>query len=196
MVGACWHQRASFRPRPDGRQPRAWLDEPAGWRGAAELALQDLPLRDLTFVGADGFPFGVPATEGAPAPGGFRLRAARVPGARPEGPASLTFHTHDAGFTPQQNRVFVGEASEAEDGSALFRVKRVLGNCSLPANKLAAAFDLTFRKKRRLRPRLEAEAARRGQVVPRVHLPGEQSLNYPRGLDIRGRGPLETPAFA
>jgi hypothetical protein len=153
------------------------LDGPAGWRGAAELALQALPLRDLTFVGADGFPVSVPTTEVAPEPGGFRLRVVGVPGARPEGPASLTFHTHDAGFTSQQNRVFVGEVSEAEDGSVLFGVERMLGNWNLPANKLAAAFDLMFRKRRRLRPRLEAEATRRGQAVPKVRLPGEQGLN-------------------
>ena len=163
-------------PAPPGRQPRAWSEHPPEWSRAAELALRALPLRDLTFVGADGSPVSVPARGVAPEPGGFRLRTARVPGARPEGPASLTFHTHDEGFTTQQNRVFVGRISEAEDGSVSFGVERVLGDWSIAGSKVATTFDLLFRKRRRLRPRLKAEAARRGQAVPKVRFPGEERL--------------------
>ena len=83
-------------------------------------------MRDLTFVGPDGFPICVPASDVASDREGFRLRAPRVPGTRPEGPACLTFHTHDAGFSSQQNRAFVGRISEAEDGEILFGVERVL----------------------------------------------------------------------
>lgn len=53
----------------------------------------------------------------------FRLRPARFPGVGSEGPACLTFHTHDEGFTTQQNRALVGRVSEAEDGKILFRVE-------------------------------------------------------------------------
>ena len=160
-------------PASPGTQPRAWSEQPPEWRAVAELALRELPLRDLTFVGADGFSIVVPVTSVAPEPQGFRLRAARVPGASPDGPASLTFHTHDEGFTSQQNRVFVGRASGAEEGSVVFRVERVLGDWSLPSSKLSSAFDLMVRKRRRLKPRLKTEAARRGQPVPKVRLPGE-----------------------
>jgi hypothetical protein len=41
-----------------------------------------------------------------------------------------------------------------------------------PAGRLAPTLDFMFRKGRRLRPRLKAESARRGQAVPKV-LPGE-----------------------
>ncbi len=161
-------------PAPPGKQPAAWAERPSEWRPVAELALRELPLRDLTFVGADGFPVCVPVSKVALESEGFRLRAARVPGTRPEGFACLTVHTHDAGFSSQQNRVFVGRVSEAEDGSVMFDVERVLGDWSLAGGKLATTFDLLFRKRRRLRPRLEAEAARRGQVVPKVRFPGEE----------------------
>ncbi len=161
-------------PAPTGRQPGAWTEQPSGWRPAAELALRQLPLRDLTFVGADGFPVSVPARDVAPEHEGFRLRAPRLPGARPEGPACLTFHAHDEGFTTQQNRAFVGRVSEAQDSSVVFGVERALGDWSLAGSKVGMTFDLLFRKRRRLRPRLEAEAARRGQAVPKVRFPGEE----------------------
>ena len=161
-------------PVPPGRHPGSWADRPSGWREAAELALRELPLRDLTFVGADGFPVCVPARDVTREPTGFRMRAARVPGSRPEGPACLTFHGHDEGFTAQQNRVFVGRLSEADDGSVTFGVDRALGDWSLAGGKLSMTFDLLFRKRRRLRPRLEAEAARRGQAAPKVRFPGEK----------------------
>jgi hypothetical protein len=64
--------------------------------------------------------------------------------------------------------------SEAEDGEILFGVERLLGDWSLTGGKLATTFDLLFRKRRRLRPRLKAEAARRGQAVPNVRFPGEE----------------------
>ncbi len=161
-------------PAPPGKQPGSWKEQPSEWRPAAELALRELPLRDLTFVGADGFPICVPVRNVSLEPAGFRLRAARVPGATPEGPACLTFHTHDAGFTSQQNRAFVGRVSESEDGSVMFDAERVLGDWSLAGGKLSTTFDLLFRKRRRPRPRLEAEAKRRGQTVPKVRFPGKE----------------------
>jgi hypothetical protein len=84
-------------------------------------------LHDLTFVGPDGFPICVPASDVASDREGFRLRAPRV-----------------------------------------------LGDWSATGGKLATTFDLLFRKRRRLRPRLKAEAARRGRTVPNVRFPGEE----------------------
>jgi len=42
-----------------------------------------------------------------------------------------------------------------------------------PAGRLVTTLDFMFRKGRRLRPRLKAESARRGQAVPKVFFPGE-----------------------
>jgi hypothetical protein len=182
-------------PAPPGKQPESWKEQPSEWRGAAELALRELPLPDLTFVGDDGFPVCVPVRAVAPEQEGFRLSAARVPDARPEGPACLTFHAHDEGFTTQQNRVFVGRVSEAEDGSVVFGVERMLGNWSIPDSKLIQTLDFTLGSARRLRPRLKTEAARRGQPVPKVRFPGEEGGGDPlEGITLTPRPRLESPA--
>jgi hypothetical protein len=45
-----------------------------------------------------------------------------------------------------------------------------------PAGRLATTLDFMFRKGRRLKPRLKAESARRGQAVQKVLFPGVASL--------------------
>ncbi len=161
-------------PGSPGGQPAAWMEQPSEWRQAAERAVREFPFRDLTFVGEDGFPVCLPVTEISPDPSGFRLRVARLAGAAPESRACLTFHTHDPKFTAQQNRALVGRISQAEDDGLVFEVERLLGNWDISENKLGFMFDFMFRKGRRLRPRLKAEAARRGQPVPEIRFPGEQ----------------------
>jgi hypothetical protein len=159
----------SSDPAPPGKQPAPWVEQPSDWRAAAEQTLRELPSRDLTFVGKDGFPVCLPVTEISLRPEGFRLNnAARLADASPEGPACLTFHAHDEGFSYQQNRVLVGQISPKEDGTLIFEVERLLGNWSISQNKLSFMFDFMFRKGRQLRPRLKAESARRGQPVPKV----------------------------
>ncbi len=160
-------------PAPPGKQPASWVEQPSDWRAAAGQALRDLPFRDLTFVGTDGFPVCLPVTEISLGPEGFSLNVARLDGAKPSGPACLSFHAHDEGFSFQQNRVLVGRVSPAEDGALVLEVQRLLGNWSISENKLSFMFDFMFRKGRQLRPRLKAESARRGQPVPEVRFPGE-----------------------
>ena len=160
-------------PAPPGGQPASWSEKPAQWREAAGQAVREFPFQDLTFVGTDGFPVCLPVTDLAPGPGGFRLQVARVPGAGPSGPACLTFHTHDPKFTTQQNRALVGRISPTQDGALTFEAERLLGNWDISENRLGFMFDFLFRKGRRLRPRLKAEATRRGQAVPKVRFPGE-----------------------
>lgn len=160
-------------PAPPGGQPGAWSQHPVDWHRAAELTVRELSMRDLTFVGPDGFPVCVPVQGIRRRPEGFQLRVPRVPGFSPAGPACLTFHTHDETFTAQQNRVFVGHIPDTDDDPTVrLDVRRVLGSWSVPGNKLGATVDL-IRKGRMLRPRLHAECARRGRPVPRVRLPGE-----------------------
>jgi hypothetical protein len=160
-------------PSPPGRQPASWTEQPPEWHAAAEVALRELPFRDLSFVAADGFPVCLPVTEISLVPEGFRLNVARLADASPEGPACLTFHAHDAGFSYQQNRVLVGRVSPTDDGAFAFDVERLLGDWSLPGSRLALTIDFMFRKGRQLRPRLKSESARRGQPVPKVRFPGE-----------------------
>jgi hypothetical protein len=158
-------------PAPPGKQPASWSEQPSDWHVAAEMALRELPFRDLTFVGNDGFPVCLPVTGISLEAEAFHLDVARLADASPEGPACLTFHAHDAGFSYQQNRVLVGRVSPTDDGALVFEVERLLGDWSLPSGRLATTIDFMFRKGRRLRPRLKAESARRGQAVPKVRLP-------------------------
>jgi hypothetical protein len=156
-------------PAPTGRQSPAWLTPPADWHGIAASALQQLPLADLTFVDADGYPLCVPVTAGS-------LEGDLVPlslgSGAPElraGPACLTVHGHDERFTTQENHTLVGELA-LDGGRPCLRVERALADWSLAGNRAQIAIGF-LRKGRMLRPRLSAEAARRGQPVPEVRLP-------------------------
>jgi len=86
----------------------------------------------------------------------------------PQGRACLTFHSHPARFTGQENHSFVGDVS-AVGLEGVFCVDRLLPDVSLTGNRLTAA--LGFLGKGRQLPRLQAEAVRRGQPVPRIRLP-------------------------
>lgn len=181
-------------PAPTGSQPPPWLPPPTSWQEARRYALAALPQCDLTVVDANGFPLCVPVNVAASHAEGFSLElgpgvpwagdgAAEVggsahgaSGADPagggvpvDGPACLTFHTHDERFTGQENRTFVGRFRPVD---GVFEVDRALADWSLAGGRtrVAAAF---LGSGRRLRPRLRAEAARRGQPVPTVRFPGE-----------------------
>jgi hypothetical protein len=158
----------SSDPVPPGKQPPAWLEAPADWRAAARASAGRLGHPDLSWVGPDGFPLAVPV-RAEQIGQGFRLRFGRCLPGVPQGRACLTFHSHPARFTGQENHSFVGDVSAAGlDG--VFCVDRLLADVSLTGNRLTAALGF-LGKGRRLAPRLQAEAARRGQPVPRIRLP-------------------------
>lgn len=169
-----WSARAGLRPPPSdppppGRQPPAWLEPPEGWREIAARALRDLPLADLTVVSSDGYPLCLPVQAGELVGDELALRVG--PGA-PElspGPACLTVHGHDEEFTGQENHTLMGTLLSGTDGPRL-QVRRVLADWSLTGNRLQVAAGF-LAKGRRLAPRLKAEAARRGQPIPKVNLP-------------------------
>src|SRR5262249_48377758 len=158
-------------PAPRGKQSPPWVEPSTDWRASAAYALDRLPLRDLAWAGPDGFPLAFPVAGAERTADGFRLQMGRgLPGPA-EGPACLTFHTHQREFTGQENRAFVGRAQPADDGIH-FQVERPLGDWSLGGNKLVQTLGFLARG-RKLAPRLRAEAARRGQPPPRVRLPGD-----------------------
>jgi hypothetical protein len=153
-------------PPPTGPPPPAWRRPPADWRPLVRTALERLALTDLSTVDADGYPVCLPVQPGAL--DGDRLGVqfgAGAPDLTP-GPACLTLHTHDTTFEGQENRTLVGQLVEEARGSR-FVIERALGDWSLPGNKLQMmmAFLGTAPK---LAPRLKAEAARRGQSVPKM----------------------------
>lgn len=157
-------------PAPAGDRPAAWLEPPSDWRTVAARALGELPLADLTYVAEDGFPVCIPVRAGA-------LVADEVPlsfgpGAPPlsAGRACLTVHGHDPAFTSQENHTLVGTLAPSEAGAARLHVERALADWSLTGSRARIALGF-LRKGRTLAPRLEREAARRGQQVPAVRFP-------------------------
>ena len=157
-------------PAPPGRPPAAWLEPPSDWRVIARTVLPRLDHRSLAWIGADGFPVSVPVIGLDQTEAGFRLQLGRCLPDPPAGAACLTVHTHPEEFTGQENRTFLGRIAEGSGEEYDFVVERALADWSIAGNMLARSIGF-LRKGRQLRPRLAAEAARRGQPVPRVHLP-------------------------
>jgi hypothetical protein len=156
-------------PAPAGKTPASWKSAPTDWRSGAELSVKALGLPILTVINEDGFPVPFRATRVTLEADGFTLEMPVGMPAAARGSACLTFHSHPEVFTGQQNMLFVGEASDT--GSRVkFMVERQVGDFSLAGSKLAVMWTF-LSSSFRLAPRLKAEATRRGQPVPTVHLP-------------------------
>lgn len=156
-------------PAPSGRQPAAWLTPPSDWRAIAARALRELPMADLTFVGADGYPVCLPVRPSALAGDEVALGLGAGALELRDGPACLTVHGHDESFTTQENHTLIGSLAQGDGGPSL-RVERALADWSLTGSRVQIALGF-LRKGRMLSPRLKGEAARRGQPVPEVRLP-------------------------
>lgn len=156
-------------PAPSGRAPSAWLTPPSDWRAIAARALRELPLADLTYVDADGYPVCLPVDAGELAGDDVPLKIGSGAPELRAGPACLTVHGHDESFTTQENHTLIGSLVLGADGPSL-RVERALADWSLTGNRLQSSLGF-LRKGRTLTPRLKGEAARRGQPVPEVRLP-------------------------
>jgi hypothetical protein len=153
-------------PGPTGPALPPRTTTPTDWRPFADRA-QHLGPPVLTLADPDGWPLplrcrAVERVEGGyllDPSAGFDLEA---------GPACLTFDTHAAGMQTQENVVLVGEATAPDqDGRVLVRVERALTDWSVTGNRLTRTLSF-LSNGRKLRPRLAAEASRRGQPVPVV----------------------------
>ena len=156
-------------PAPPGRQPPAWLDPPQEWHEVTARALQILPFADLTAVDKDGYPVCIPVTVGALDGDEVPLLTGPCAPELPAGHACLTVHGHDEQFTTQENHTLIGTLLHDAEGGARLHVERALADWSLIGNRAQIAIGF-LRKGRHLRPRLKAEAARRGQPVPTINL--------------------------
>lgn len=150
-------------PAPSGRSLGSW-GEPHPWADRADRALADLGLPVLTAVDHDGWPLPLRCRAAARTEDGFEVTPPAGVEVAP-GPVSLTFHRHAPDMAHQENLLLSGTATPSADGTVRVRVERSLTDMSIPKSRLASTVNL-LRTARRLRPRLQAEAARRGQAVP------------------------------
>jgi hypothetical protein len=119
-------------------------------------------------VGPDGWPLPVRCREAERIDDGYLLRPP-VGVSLPGGAACLTAHTHSPAMDAQENVVLVGSAEPLGDGRIRLRVERPLTDWSITGSRLRRSLGF-LANGRTLRPRLEAEAARRGQPAPVVRL--------------------------
>ncbi|GGS83624.1 hypothetical protein ACFFV7_45905 [Nonomuraea spiralis] len=154
-------------PAPMGPRLPSRSAPPVDWRPFADRA--DRLGEPVVTMVADGMPLAVPTRSAVRTGTGYDLRLpAGVRAA--DGPVCLTFHRHGPAMEWQENVVLVGTAEGAGDRLAV-RVERALNDWSLAGNRRARNRSF-LGQGRMLRKRLEAEAARRGQPVPRVRRPG------------------------
>jgi hypothetical protein len=153
-------------PAPTGRGAGSWnTSAPVDWKVRTRGALGRLGMPVLTTVTADGWPLPLRVREAEQTSTGFRVR----PPAGVDvvaGPASLTFHSHGEVFDSQENISVVGRCHVNADGTVDFDAQRALNDFIVPKNPIRRTIYM-LSAGRRLNKRVDAEAARRGQAVPR-----------------------------
>ncbi len=153
---------------PEGKAPGAWKPAPMNWKADAARAL-NLGMPVLAAKGMDGFPMAMCARSVELTETGFLLEMPIGFPFRFAGEGSLSFSYHPETFTGQKNKLFRGRIGDLS-GKVHFVVERQLGDWSAGGdNRIAGALSF-LRASLQLRPRLKAEAARRGQPVPEVKL--------------------------
>jgi hypothetical protein len=153
-------------PAPTGRGAGSWkTTAPVDWKVRTRGALDRLGMPVLTTVTPDGWPLPLRVREAEQTSTGFRVRP-------PEGvdivggPASLTLHSLGEVFDSQENIALVGRSHVNADGTVDFEAQRALNDFIVPKNSIRRSIYM-LSAGRRLNKRLESEAARRGQPVPR-----------------------------
>jgi len=148
------YPKSDAAPAGKPSEASAWPKQP--WRRLAEAALARKATGHLTLLDAEGFPLPIGAREIKISEEGFRMV---IPKGAPwsKGKATLSFEGRE---------IFVGEAA-SESGATLLRVER-----ALPVLPLTADYTEVLQPKpetrTRLMTRLEYEAKRRGQPIPRM----------------------------
>ncbi|WP_432934234.1 hypothetical protein ACQPZZ_20190 [Microbispora sp. CA-135349] len=162
-------------PAPTGPRLPSRSAPPPDWRPFADRAARlgepvvTMVATGVTGGAGEGMPLAVRTRSAVRTGAGFDLRLpAGVRAA--EGPVCLTFHRHGPAMEWQENVVLVGTATGEGDRLSV-RVDRALNDWSLPRNRRERNRSF-LGQGRMLRKRLQAEAARRGQPVPRVRRPG------------------------
>jgi hypothetical protein len=155
-------------PAPQGPSLPSRNTPPADWRPFAERA-ERLGAPVLTVVGEDGWPLPVRCRSVARTLDGYLVQLPAGVSAT-AGAACLTWHVHTPGLTTQENVVMIGSARPTADGSVEVRIDRALTDWSITGSRVGRTLGF-LSNGRSLRPRIEAEACRRGQAPPTVRLP-------------------------
>jgi hypothetical protein len=152
-------------PAPTGPSSGSWTPGPGpDWRQRAAGALDRLGLPVVTLLAADGTPLPLPVRGAEATRDGYEVEVPVGVELR-DGPAFVSFHQHGPAMEHQENVGLAGTATVA--GTAVrIRVDRALHDWTLSGRRGGAALAM-LRARRRMAPKLEAEAARRGQPVPR-----------------------------
>lgn len=154
-------------PAPVGPALPSRSKPPGDWHPFLDRA-ERLGAPVLTVVGPDGWPLPVRCRRAERTPEGYLLEPpAGVP--LSGGPACLTAHRHEPDMSQQENVVLLGTAEPADDGRIRMRMERALTDWSLTGSRMARTLGFLANGKA-LRPRLQREAARRGQPAPEVRL--------------------------
>lgn len=156
-------------PTPKSDSLGRWKTAPNEWKEGAAYAAEHLGTPVVTVTDAAGYPVPFRVKQATLNDDGFQITLPKGAPITLQGKACLTFHSHPETFTGQENIVFTGEFV-GNDG--FFKVEKRPGDWSLPPKGLGAIFGM-FGNSFKLRPRVKAEAERRGQPVPKVNLPAK-----------------------
>lgn len=155
-------------PPPTGRSAGSWNTAPTDWRRRTAGVIDRFPPPVLTTIDHGGFPLPLKARSVRSTPDGFAVVPPVGVEVRP-GRAFLSFHTHADRLASQENIGLTGTATvhQLANGhtEVQIHVDRALADFGVPRGQVRNAVQL-IRTGRRLRPRLEVEAARRSTVAP------------------------------
>ncbi len=154
------------KPEPLSTPHKPWLDSANDWRKDISYAFDKLGSPVLTVVDKEGYPVPFRVQSGSLESDGVKLQLSPAMPADASGRACLTFHTlevKNGEMLSYDNKSFIGTISE--DGT-LFKVNRQLGSHDMTSNFRGALWYM--RSTLRLEKRIEVEASRRGQSVPKI----------------------------
>ena len=156
-------------PKPRPLQHKPVVTPSSDWRQEIAYAFNRLGSPILTVVDRAGYPVQFRARSGVLQSDGVRLDLPPAMPAEAKGGACLTFHTiqvKNGEMVANENRHFIGDIIQ-DGAAALFRVERQLPSLSAKFNGPGDVLSY-IRLIRASRKRAKAEAARRGQPMPKI----------------------------
>lgn len=173
-----WHAPAGTQAPPSDPPPgpvltphKPLVNQPTDWRKDIAYALDRLGKPIITVVDEDGYPVPFRARGGYLGTFGVHLDLLPAMPVNAHGRACLTFHTlniKNGEMASNENMSFLGEVS-GDRSDAFFKVERRLPIFNFrrdPAGVVSLILSFYHMSKR-----LEIEAARRDQSVPKINMP-------------------------